>query len=218
MRSLLDVLLQRRTRSAGVDLCRTDATDGMFVLSVTCDDFPLEMPSHSDSESREVTEPVNQDGGERRLRRLDGRGMTLVELVVSLALALIVLGSAIPMLLSYLWSSTTDSGARELRTALNRARQIAVTNRSNVCVRVGGSRYQFLPNARCDDSDPWRGPGSDERGNFRVANNVRLEGPLDGPVFTPTGSTLAEKEIRVFGPRGDSLRVKVDRNGRIYTP
>jgi len=143
--------------------------------------------------------------------------VTLVEVLLTLVLLAIVFASATPFFLSYLWTSTVTAGGQEMSAALNRARQIAVTTRSSICVRIDGARYRFLRNARCDDRDRWIGLGSDGNGNFRFQSNVRLEGDTDGPVFTPIGSALAEKRIRVIGPRGNSMEIVVDPSGRIYT-
>ena len=76
----------------------------------------------------------------------NNRGFSLIELVVVVAVLGILASMALPQLISYLTVATSTAGLQEMRVALGRAKQLAITSRQNICVTVtAGSppTYQF---------------------------------------------------------------------------
>ena len=158
------------------------------------------------------------------VRRLDQRGWTLAELLVVIAVIGILSAMAVPFMMTYLRSSTVRAGAQEMRTALNRGKQLAITLRQNICVQpVGGNGYQFLQNTCAGAAlvpvainNPV--PGADGTGTFRLQNSVAVAVNTAAPIFTPLGNASQAGELRVTGPSGDCLKVTVSAAGRITTP
>lgn len=157
-----------------------------------------------------------------RVRQLDDRGWTLAELLVVIAVIAVLTALAIPLFITYLQSSSVRAGAQEMRTALNRGKQLAITLRQNICVQpVGGNGFQFLQNTCLGALVPaTTAPGSDATGTFRLQNNVVVAvSPGNvAPVFTPLGGAAPGGQLRVTGPAGNFLTVTVSGAGRITTP
>ena len=153
-----------------------------------------------------------------RVRQLDHRGWSLAELLVVIAVIAILAAISIPLFITYLQSSTVRAGAQEMRTALNQAKQLAITRRQNICVQPVGNGFQFQPNA-CG-SAPLIMPGTDGTGTFRVQNNVAVTVSAGNvaPVFTPLGAAAPAGQLTVTGPAGNALTVTVSGAGRITTP
>lgn len=72
------------------------------------------------------------------LRDCVGRGsrFSLVELLVVIAIGGIVIGVGVPMVLSYYHSAQVTTGAQQVRILLNLGRQIALDQKTFVCVQV----------------------------------------------------------------------------------
>ena len=165
-----------------------------------------------------------------RVRQLDDRGWSLAELLVVIAVIAILSAVAIPLFMTYLRSSNVSAGAQEIRTAMNRAKQLAITQRQPICVCAPpicvpavGNGYQFRQNT-CVPLGALvpaaTAPGSDSTGTFRLANNVTVTvSPGNvAPVFTPLGGATPGGQLRVTGRAGNFLTVTVSGAGRITTP
>lgn len=153
-----------------------------------------------------------------RIRHLDQRGWSLAELLVVIAVIAILAAITIPFFVTYLQSSTVRAGAQEMRTGLNQAKQLAITNRQNICVQPVGNGYQFQPTL-CGNP-PLILPGADGTGTFRLQNNVvvTVSPGNAAPVFTPLGAAAPAGQLRVTGPSGNFLTVTISVAGRITTP
>ena len=167
-----------------------------------------------------------------RVPRLDDRGWSLAELLVVIAVIAILSAVAIPLFITYLQSSNVRGGAQEMRTAMNRAKQLAITLRQPICVCAPptcplavGNGYQFRQNT-CGGpalvpaaiNNPV--PGADSNGTFRLGSNVQVTvSPGNvAPVFTPLGGAAPAGQLRVTGPTGAFLTVTVSGAGRVTTP
>ncbi len=163
-----------------------------------------------------------------RIRRLDQGGWTLAELLVVIAAIGILAAMSIPLFASYSRSATVRAGAQEMRTALNRGKQLAITLRQNICVWPVANGYQYrqntcgavpgplLPVAGVGITNPVL--GADGTGTFRLQNNVVVTVNTAAPIFTPLGNASQAGQLRVTGPSGDVLFVTVSAAGRITTP
>jgi type IV fimbrial biogenesis protein FimT len=142
-------------------------------------------------------------------------GFTLIELIVVVAMIGILAVLATPTLISYWRSSTTASGANELATMLNRARQLAIAGNQNYCAELSGTnvRYRQGSSAACAGGAIWVGTGTRSDGTIPLANNLTVTG---GPVvFTSLGAAALAGTFTVTNPNGGTRSVVVAASGRV---
>lgn len=150
----------------------------------------------------------------------DNRGFSITELVVVMAVLGIFASMATPQLLSYLRVATSNAGRDEMREALGRAKQLAITSRQNICVAVTVGfppTYQFRRGS-CG-GPAWLGPDSNAAGNFKLASPVTLANGGASPIFTPLGTAAQAGTLSVTPRSGGSTQtVTVTTAGRIRVP
>src|SRR5438105_179160 len=115
-------------------------------------------------------------------------GFSLSELIVVIAMIGVLAALGLPQFMSYWRTSATTAAASELATAINRARQLAISGNQNYCAEVSGSsvRYRQNANATCSAGTIWTGTGTDGAGLINLSNNMSVSG---GPVvFTSLGA------------------------------
>ena len=154
-------------------------------------------------------------------RGLDRRGFTAVELIVVMAIIGVITAISIPNLITYYQASTLKAAAQELASALNRARQLAITQNRNVCVQIVGNQYRYMvgTDINCNGGTIWQGLGTGAGGFFRLANNANLATNAN-PVFNylgaaATAGTLTVTYVNQSGQIGLSRNVVVSVSGRI---
>src|SRR5215212_5700539 len=79
----------------------------------------------------------------RRLRRLNARGYTIVELALVATIMGIVAVMTIPYVSTYLAAASLRAGAAQLVAILNGARQLAITRNTNVCIALSANSAQY---------------------------------------------------------------------------
>src|SRR5258708_6829233 len=141
-----------------------------------------------------------------RLRVADVRGreagFSLSELIVVIAMIGVLAALGLPQFMSYWRTSATTAAASELATAVNRARQLAISGNQNYCAEVSASsvRYRQNANATCTAGTIWTGTGTDGSGLINLANNMSVSG---GPVvFTSLGAAALAGTFTVTNPNG----------------
>jgi len=156
----------------------------------------------------------------QRIRRLDRGGWSLLELLVVVAVIGIMAAIAIPFFATYWRSAAVRAGTQEMRTALQQAKQLAITRRQNICVQpvaVPFPGYQFQRNAPGGAAIVM--PGTDGTGTFRLQNTATVGLISPGPpCFTPLGAAAPAGGFQVTGPAGNFLTINVSAAGRITTP
>ena len=152
----------------------------------------------------------------RRLR-LDRRGFNLAEILVFVAVIGIIASVGVPAFLSYWRAATLKGGAQELRTILNRARQLAISQNTTVCVVQSGNKVQFLKGG-CTGT-VWTGPGTDGNGWLTLENGITVTSATANVVFNFMGDATTAGVYTVQNPVDNSaLTVTVSLPGRITIP
>lgn len=156
------------------------------------------------------------------LRDCRGRGsrsgFSLAELLVVIAISGIVIGVGVPMVLSYYHSAQVTTGAQHVRTLLNLARQIAIEQKTFVCVHVPTpTQMSFYVNSACTGT-PWVGSITDGAGNIALQPGFTLSAS-DSPVFDYLGRALPGMTYTVTNSTtGSTLTVSVATSGRVTIP
>jgi prepilin-type N-terminal cleavage/methylation domain-containing protein len=157
------------------------------------------------------------------IRRSDSRGFTLAELMVVVAILGILAVLAAPTLFSYIQTSALQAGARELATAINLGRQLAIARNTTVCVEVTGTNIQLrtgLPLLPPCLGTIWTGPATDSTGLIKVSDPRTLRiSTTANAVFTNLGAASTPGTYTVTNPVDDKTQtVTVAPSGRVSIP
>jgi prepilin-type N-terminal cleavage/methylation domain-containing protein len=120
------------------------------------------------------------------------RGFGLTELVVVVALLGILSVFAVPNLVAYYQSSSLTAGAEQLAAVMNRARHLAISQNTSVCVERNGTTVR-LRTVSCAGAI-WTGVGTDSAGTIQIANNLQVGGAATA-IFTNTGAATTAGTI-----------------------
>jgi prepilin-type N-terminal cleavage/methylation domain-containing protein len=148
-----------------------------------------------------------------RIRVWTQHGFGMTELLVVVGLIGLLGLLAVPGILSYWQTSTLAAGADELAAALSRARALAVTRTTTLCVQLSGTSVRFR-SPGCAGT-VWTGLGTDASGIISLSDGLRVGG---GPtvVFTSTGGASTGATFVVINPEdGNTRSVAVATTGRV---
>ena len=136
----------------------------------------------------------------------------MLEAAVVVAVVAVVTVTAAPSLLAAWRVSVLSAGVAEVSATLNRARQLAVTENTSVCVQSGGSGVRLR--TRGCTGPVWTGPGTDSTGSIRVAGDLDVDGaPI---VFTHLGAAAPAGTLTVRDrATGRTRRVTVAATGQV---
>lgn len=145
---------------------------------------------------------------------MSGRGFSLAEIAVVLAVIGVVMALAAPFFLTYWQSATLKAGAEELVTVLNGARQLALNQNQTVCVTNNGTTVAYhLGNCA---AAPWTGLGTEADGSIRLANAVQVSAATASATFNYLGAGGGGATYTVLHPTtGRALCVVVAPSGRV---
>jgi prepilin-type N-terminal cleavage/methylation domain-containing protein len=145
---------------------------------------------------------------------IDQAGFTVMELMVVIGLIGVIMAISFPFLLSYLRTSALRAGAEEMTTVLNRARQLAISDNTSMCVTNDGTRVQYRIGS-CGGTI-WTGPGTSGAGFIQLANDITVGPNGQNVVFTYLGTATTVGTYTVRNPRdGRTLSVVVTPSGRV---
>ena len=151
----------------------------------------------------------------QRLSNLGQAGFSLTELIVVIAIFGVVSLATIPNLVSFQRAAATRAGAQELANIVNRARWLAISNRTMVCLVTTSYRVQ-VKTGGCAGTN-WTGAGTDSNGTFGLQNGMRV---TTNPqvVFSPLGTATTTGSFTVQNTADNStMTVTVAGSGRITT-
>jgi prepilin-type N-terminal cleavage/methylation domain-containing protein len=146
------------------------------------------------------------------------RGFSLSELLVVIGITGVLISVTVPMVLSYYHNAQNTTGAQQIRTLLNQARQIAMDQRTFVCVQVSApTQMSFYVNTACTGA-PWHGSITDAVGNITLQPGFTVSASAN-PVFDYLGGALPQATYTVTNTTtGSTLTVSVATSGRITIP
>jgi prepilin-type N-terminal cleavage/methylation domain-containing protein len=143
------------------------------------------------------------------------QGMTLAEVVVVLGVIGLLVSMIVPSLLEYVRTAALQAGTRELATAMNLARQIAVARKTSVCIDAGSVDLR-LRLGGCQ-GPLWTGPMTDSAGVIRLSNSATLRVASNARiVFTALGAATPSGTYTVTDSRTNASRaIVVAASGRV---
>jgi Tfp pilus assembly protein FimT len=148
--------------------------------------------------------------------RQSGNGLS--ELLVVVAISGLVILVGVPMVLSYHHNAQNTTGAQHIRTVLNQARQIAMDQKTFVCVQVPApTEMSFYANTTCTGT-PWVGTITDAEGKITLQPGFTVSASAS-PVFDYLGRALPGATYTVTnGTTASTLTVSVATSGRVTIP
>src|SRR4029077_2881007 len=99
------------------------------------------------------------------------RGFTLAELVILIAVIGILSVMAVPSFLRYYQAATLKSGAQQFVTMINQARELAIKENGNVCVKLSSPTQMTYALNTCTGT-AWVGAGTDAAGNINLPTSI----------------------------------------------
>jgi len=153
--------------------------------------------------------------GRMRIQRMNARGFSLAELMLVVSCIGILAALAAPTLISYIQTAALRAGTRELVTAINLGRQLAISRNTTVCVQVAGTNIR-LRTGGCGGTI-WTGPGTDGSGVIRVSDPGTLQvSTTASVVFTNLGAASTVGTYTVTNPVDNHTQtVVVASSGRV---
>jgi len=146
-------------------------------------------------------------------------GFTLAELVMVIAVIGILAVMAVPSFLSYYRAAGLKSGAQQVVTLINQARELAIKENGNVCVTLPSATQMSYRLGSCAGS-AWVGAGTDATGAINLPPDITIAMTAGAnPIFNYVGSALpAATYTLTYTQTGATLTVSVAASGRITIP
>ncbi len=119
------------------------------------------------------------------MRTRSDQGFTIMELVVVMTLALIIMGIALPNLLSWLPTYRLSAGARQVASDLQLARMKAISQNAKFRLIFNGNVY---PAATYTFEKDNGGTWGTESGPFGLPDDITVKDVTATSVFQPRGT------------------------------
>lgn len=148
---------------------------------------------------------------------LHEQGFSLAELILVIAVVGILSVMAVPVFLSYYQAATLKTGAQHVVTLINQARELAIKQNDNVCVKVPSATQMTYALSSCTGT-AWVGAGTDAAGNINLPTGITATASAN-PVFNYVGSALPAATYTLTNAQtAATLTVSVAASGRITIP
>ena len=142
------------------------------------------------------------------------RGFTLAELVILIAVIGILSVMAVPAFLRYYQAATLKSGAQQFVTMINQARELAIKENGNVCVKLSSPTQMTYALNSCAGT-AWVGAGTDAAGNINLPTGITATTAAN-PIFNYVGSALPAATFTLTNTQTSAtLTVAVAASGRV---
>ena len=144
-------------------------------------------------------------------------GFTLAELVMVIAVIGILAVMAVPSFLSYYHAAGLKSGAQQVATLMNQARELAIKENSSVCVTLPSATQMSYRLGSCAGA-AWVGAGTDATGGINLPTGITAAASAN-PIFNYVGSALpAATYTLTYTQTGATLTASVAASGRVTIP
>ena len=145
-------------------------------------------------------------------------GFSLVELAVALAIGGLLVVVGLPLFLTSHRAAQLTTGAQQVRTLLNQARQLALHEKGPICVQVPTpTQLRYYRNSTCTGT-PWVSSVTDGGGNINLLAGVTVNASAN-PVFNNLGGAFPAATYTVtHAPTGSIQTVSVATSGRVTIP
>jgi prepilin-type N-terminal cleavage/methylation domain-containing protein len=144
-------------------------------------------------------------------------GFTLAEMIMVIAVIAILAVMAVPSFLSYYHAAGLKSGAQQVVTLINQARELAIKENGNVCVTLPSATQMSFRLGSCAGT-AWVGAGTDAAGGINLPPGITLAASAN-PVFSYVGSALPAATFTLtYAQTGATLTVSVAASGRVTIP
>jgi type IV fimbrial biogenesis protein FimT len=141
-------------------------------------------------------------------------GFTLAELVMVIAVIGILAVMAVPSFLSYYHAAGLKSGAQQVVTLMNQARELAIKENRDVCVTLPSATHISYQLGSCAGG-AWVGAGTDATGRINLSPGITVTTNAS-PIFNYVGSALpAAIYTLTYTQTGEALKVSVAASGQI---
>ena len=142
------------------------------------------------------------------------KGFTLAELVILIAVIGILSVMAVPAFLRYYQAATLKSGAQQFVAMINQARELAIKENGNVCVKLSSPTQMTYVLNTCTGT-AWVGAGTDAAGNINLPTGVTATSSAN-PIFNYVGSALPAATFTLTNTQTSAtLTVAVAASGRV---
>lgn len=148
----------------------------------------------------------------KRSRRASG--FTILELMVAIGIAMVVLGIAVPSLMTWMPTLRLSSGARQVATDLQVARMKAISQNTKYKMTFVGS----IPGATSYRIEKDNGGFVLESGPFSLPDGITVLSAPTTSVFQPRGTVDTSSEITLQNVNSETKKVQVAAVGRINIP
>jgi type IV fimbrial biogenesis protein FimT len=144
-------------------------------------------------------------------------GFTLAELVMVIAVIGILAVMAVPSFLSYYHAAGLKSGAQQVVSLMNQARELAIKENRDVCVTLPSATHISYQLGSCVGG-AWVGAGTDATGRINLPPGITVTASAN-PIFNYVGSALpAATYTLTYTQTGATLTASVAASGRVTIP
>jgi Tfp pilus assembly protein FimT len=145
------------------------------------------------------------------------------ELLVTIAIIGILAAVTAIAAATYLPGLQVRWAAREVQSAINRGKMLAVTTRQFVCVEPGpgndGVRFrQGASQAAACNGAIWTGTGTDANGVIAASNQVTVAFVGNRPIFTQFGTAVVPGQFAINRAGARVTTVSVTAAGQVTIP
>lgn len=141
-------------------------------------------------------------------------GFTILELMVAIGIAMVVLGIAVPSLMTWMPTLRLSSAARQVATDLQVARMKAISQNTKFQMSFVGS----IPGATSYRIEKDSGGFVLESGPFSLPDGITVSSVTATSVFQPRGTVNTSSEITLQNVNSETKKVQVAAVGRVNIP